>query len=84
MLPDAQLQLIDKDLRWVISTPIPISISGFSGIIGVFNLDGLKEVRSKEDLAVLENPSDDLLATAQAIGKLLAKGAISWNKKEKN
>jgi|CXWL01.1.fsa_nt_gi hypothetical protein len=80
-LPDTPLGLVDKDLRWVVSTPIPMSINGSVEVVGVFNIDCLKEVKTKQDLIQLENPSDDLLGAAQAVGAILSKGMILWDTK---
>lgn len=47
-------------------------------VIGIFNIDGLKEEKSRQDLVKLEQP-DDLLATAKAISDVLLKGIVEWN-----
>lgn len=80
-LPDGPLALVDKDLRWVVSTPIPMSIKDAVEVVGIFNIDCLKEVKTKQDLIQLENPSDDLLVAAQAVGTIFSKGMILWDTK---
>lgn len=77
-LPDASTGLLDRDLRWVVSTPIPMARNGKMEVIGIFNIDGLKEEKSRQDLVKLEQP-DDLLATAKAISDVLLKGIVEWN-----
>lgn len=76
-LADPQLKLIDRNLRWVVSTPIRIVLNGKTTVIGILNIDCLKEIKSRRDLETLEKPKDDLLATAKAIGHILLKGVTS-------
>jgi hypothetical protein len=78
-LPDEQLELVDRDLRWVVSTPIPMERKGKVEVVGIFNIDGLKEEKSRQDLVDLERPSDDLFVTAKTIGDILLKGVLEWD-----
>lgn len=62
-LPGTELAKVNKQLKWIVSTPIPDpDMAG--AVLGIFNVDGLDIVKQGADLEPL---STDLLATAQAL-----------------
>jgi pimeloyl-ACP methyl ester carboxylesterase len=67
-LPNPQLRLVSKDLRWIISTPIPDPRSRW-GVCGVVNIDCLLYDLDKDHLGkVLPH----LALHANALGQILA------------
>ena len=62
-LPGTELAKVNKQLKWIVSTPIPDpDMAG--AVLGIFNVDGLDIDKQAVDLQPL---STDLLATAQAL-----------------
>jgi len=67
-VPDGESVKLDPNLRWIISTPIP-DPDDRGGIIGVMSIDGLVDVKEKEELEVL---LEDLRMSAQALGQVFS------------
>jgi pimeloyl-ACP methyl ester carboxylesterase len=68
-LPDDEAKKVNRDLQWIISTPIPDPDDKWS-MLGIFNIDCL-EVR--KDKAELESLLYDLNTWAQALGRIFKK-----------
>ncbi len=67
-LPDEQLRLVHKDLKWIISTPIR-DISSRRGFSGVVNVDSIGEDRPEEEHLTRVLPQ--LVLHANGLAKLL-------------
>ena len=49
-LTQEQVTLIDPGVRWIISFPLQVSKDGVLHTLGVFNVDGLVEVLSEQEM----------------------------------
>jgi pimeloyl-ACP methyl ester carboxylesterase len=65
-LPNSQLALIDPELKWIISTPIPDPTSRW-GFCGVLNIDSLRYAANEN---LLRGLLPHLLPHAKALGNL--------------
>lgn len=54
-LTQLQMQLIDENLRWIVSFPLTVTIDGKQVTLGVLNIDGLYEVLTPEEMQDIYN-----------------------------
>jgi hypothetical protein len=65
-IEDAELKKVDKDLKWILSMPIPDPDEPYE-ILGILNVDCRLTEKSREEV---ETILDDVLTCSQAVGKV--------------
>lgn len=68
-LTQVQMRLIDKNLRWIVSFPLMVDVTGKRHAVGVLNVDGLSEVLTSQEMQTIYHT---LKPTVEDFAKRLA------------
>ena len=71
LLTPSQIELINEQLRWVISFPLAVTFEGEKHTVGVLNVDGLEEFLSEGEMGIIyENLKTGVDTFAEKLGHL--------------